>query len=319
MRGTSSPSAYAVAAVETTNVVAAVNFARERNLRLVVKGGGHSYHGTSNCADSLLIWTRRMNRIEMHEAFVAQGCLGAAPQPAVSVGAGATWAHVYDAVTTRGNRYVQGGGCATVGVAGLIQSGGFGSFSKNYGLAAAGLLEAEVVTADGSVRIANECTNPDLFWALKGGGGGDFAVITRLTLRTRELPAFFGCGLRGQSRQAPMPRFDGLVAHTMSFYRERLLNRHWGEQILFQPGRELGIAMMFQGLDREEAERAWAPLSTMGCRCACGTFSWLRPLAVVSLPARRLWDAATLRQVAPATISIDDRPGASPLNFAWSG
>ena len=60
------------------NVVAGVNFARERNLRLVVKGGGHSYHGTSNCADSLLIWTRRMNRIQMHETFVAQGCVGAA-------------------------------------------------------------------------------------------------------------------------------------------------------------------------------------------------------------------------------------------------
>ena len=57
-------------------------------------------------------------------------------------------------------------------MAGLIQSGGFGTFSKRYGLAAAGLIEAEVVTADGAVRIANACTNPDLFWALKGGGGG---------------------------------------------------------------------------------------------------------------------------------------------------
>ena len=73
----------------------------------------------------------------------------------MSVGAGCVWMHVYDAVTTKGGRYVQGGGCGTVGVAGLIQSGGFGSFSKRYGLAAAGLLEAEVVTADGEVRIAN--------------------------------------------------------------------------------------------------------------------------------------------------------------------
>jgi hypothetical protein len=58
---------------------------------------------------------------------------------------------VYDAVTTQAGRYVQGGGCTTVGVSGLMQSGGFGSFSKHYGLAAAGLLEAEVVTADGVV------------------------------------------------------------------------------------------------------------------------------------------------------------------------
>src|SRR5207244_2085290 len=105
---------------------------------------------------------------------------------------GATWGTVYDRVTTRGGRYVQGGGCLSVGVAGLIQSGGFGSFSKNYGLAAAGLLEAEVVTADGVTRIANACTHPDLFWGIKGGGGGSLGVVTRLTLRTRELPEFVG-------------------------------------------------------------------------------------------------------------------------------
>jgi hypothetical protein len=152
---TSAPSVYAVAATNSEAVVAAVNFARENNLRLVVKGGGHSYQGTSCSADSLLIWTRAMNSVALHDAFVAQGCAGKqAPQPAVTVGAGAIWAQAYDAVTTKGGRYVQGGGCTTVGVAGLIQSGGFGSFSKNSGLAAAALLEAEVVTADGAVRIA---------------------------------------------------------------------------------------------------------------------------------------------------------------------
>jgi len=71
---------------------------------------------------------------------------------------------------------VQGGGCGTVGVAGLIQGGGFGTYSKNFGTAAASVLQAEVVTSDGAVRIANACTHPDLFWALKGGGGGTFGV-----------------------------------------------------------------------------------------------------------------------------------------------
>ena len=178
---TSAPSVFAVVATKTEDVVAAVNFARENNLRLVVKGGGHSYQGTSNAPDSLLIWTRKMNSILLHDSFIAQGCAGKhAPQPAVTVGAGAIWKQAYDAVTTKGGRYVQGGGCTTVGVAGLIQSGGFGSFSKNYGLAATGLLEAEVVTADGVVRIANACTNPDLFWGLKGGGGGSLGVVTRV-------------------------------------------------------------------------------------------------------------------------------------------
>ncbi len=173
---TSSPSVWAVAARTSADVVAAVNFARRRRLRLVVKGGGHSFLGTSNAPDSLLVWTRAMNAIELHDAFVAQGCAGAIdPQPAVSIGAGAMWLGAYDAVTTRAGRYVQGGGCLTVGVAGLVQGGGFGSFSKGYGTAAASLLEAEIVTADGAVRIANPRRNRDLYWALKGGGEGPLA------------------------------------------------------------------------------------------------------------------------------------------------
>ena len=143
------------------DIAAAVNFAREHNLRLVVKGGGHSYQGTSNAPDSLLIWTRHMNDVTMQPAFVPQGCAATqTPQAAVTVGAGAIWMQAYDAVTTKAGQYVQGGGCTTVGVAGLIQSGGFGSFSKHYGLAAAGLLEAEVVTADGNIRIANHAPIP---------------------------------------------------------------------------------------------------------------------------------------------------------------
>ena len=113
----SAPSVYAVAANRTEDVVAVVNFARDHNLRLVVKGGGHSYQGTSSSADSLPIWTRAMNSITLHDAFVAQGCAGKQPpQPAVTIGAGAIWMHTYDAVTTKAGRYVQGGGCTTVGV-----------------------------------------------------------------------------------------------------------------------------------------------------------------------------------------------------------
>ena len=186
---TPAPSAYAVAARNSRHVAAAVNFAREHNLRLVVKGAGHSYLGTSNAPDSLLVWTRAMNKVTVHDTFVGSGCEGkVTPVPAVSAESGAVWIDLYDVVTTQGRRYVQGGGCADVGVAGLIQSGGFGSFSKGFGSAAASLLEAEVVTADGVVRVVNACRNPDLFWAIKGGGGGSWGVVTRVTVRTHELP-----------------------------------------------------------------------------------------------------------------------------------
>ena len=91
---TSSPSAYAVAAKNADDIAAAVNFARERRLRLAVKGGGHTYQGTANAPDSLLVWTRRMNQVTLHENFTPQGCAGATPAArAVSVGAGAVWAH----------------------------------------------------------------------------------------------------------------------------------------------------------------------------------------------------------------------------------
>ncbi|MBO0711369.1 MAG: FAD-binding protein, partial [Acetobacteraceae bacterium] len=95
---TAAPSAYVVAAEAAEQVAAAVDFARTRNLRLVVGGGGHAYLGTSTAPDSLMIWTRAMNRIAIHDGFVPRGCRAEAV-PAVSVGAGAIWMDVYRAVT----------------------------------------------------------------------------------------------------------------------------------------------------------------------------------------------------------------------------
>jgi FAD/FMN-containing dehydrogenase len=314
----SAPSVYAVAAARTEDVVAAVDFARENNLRLVVKGGGHSYQGTSCSADSLLIWTRGMNSIALHDAFVAQGCAGKqAPQPAVTLGAGAIWAQAYDAVTTKGGRYVQGGGCTTVGVAGLIQSGGFGSFSKTYGLAAAALLEAEVVTADGNVRIANACTNSDLLWGLKGGGGGSLGVVTRVTLRTRELPEFFG-GVSGTIKANSDDAFQRLTARIISFYHDQLFNHHWGEQIAFQPGNRVEISMLFHGLNRQKAADIWRPLLDWVAGSP-QNYVIEREVGSFEVPARHLWNFQVIRERAPGAIVFDDRPGASEGNFFWAG
>src|SRR5258706_13129465 len=122
---TPAPPVYAVAARNSSDVAAAVNFAREHELRLAVKGTGHSDQGTSDAADSLLVWTRAMNQVSLHERFVAEGCEGKQePVPAVTAEAGAVWIDLYTAVTTEAGRYVQGGGCTDVGVPGLVQSGG---------------------------------------------------------------------------------------------------------------------------------------------------------------------------------------------------
>lgn len=309
----SAPSAYAVAARSAADVAAAVNFAREHRLRLVVKGGGHSYQGTSNAADSLLVWTRPMNRIELHDGFVAQGCSDA-PQPAISLGAGNVWLHAYAAAGKAG-RYVQGGGCMTVGVAGLIQSGGFGTFSKRFGLAAAGLIEAEVVTADGAVRIANACTNPDLFWALKGGGGGSFGVVTRLTLRTHALPDLFG-GIFAAVQATSGDAYRRLIERFVAFYRERLFNPSWGEQVTFRRDNTLAISMVCQGIDAAAATAAWQPFFDW-IAGQPADFTVVQPPMVAAVPARNFWDVAWMKANAPDFLLGDDRPGAPEGNAFW--
>ena len=311
----SAPSAYAVAARRTADVVAAVNFARENRLRLVVKGGGHSYQGTSDAAGSLLIWTRAINDIVLQDAFVGQGCEGKqAPHPAVTVGAGCVWMHVYDAVTTKAGRYVQGGGCATVGVAGLIQSGGFGSFSKNYGTAAGGLLEAEVVTADGQVRVVNACTNPDLFWGIKGGGGGSLGVVTRLTLKTRELPAVFG-NVTLKIQAASDAAFRRFILRFISFYRDSLLNAHWGESVTFGPENTFAVTMVFQGMDEAQATSVWRPFFDW-ITGSPEDFTITTPIAIHGRPARDKWNAEFLKKNDPDHVFADQRPGA-PADNIW--
>lgn len=314
---TTQPSVYAVAARDAADMAAAVNFARANHLRLVVKGGGHSYQGTSNAPDSLLIWTRHMTDITMHAAFVPQGCAAHAPQPAVTLGAGAIWMQAYEAVTTKAGQYVQGGGCTTVGVAGLIQSGGFGSFSKHYGMAAAGLLEAEVVTADGKIRIANACANPDLFWALKGGGGGSFGVVSKVTLRLRELPAFLG-GAIITIKATSDSAYRRLIRQFVSFYHEQLFNDHWGEQVHFRHDNSLEIRMVSHGLDTQQSKAIWQPFLDWVAGSP-NDYSLAQTPIVGSLPARGWWDPQWREEHHQRVFVSDPRPGASAINVWWTG
>jgi hypothetical protein len=338
------PSVYAVAARNAHDIAEAVNFARENDLRLVVKGGGHSYQGTSNAPDSLLIWTRHMNDIAMHSGFVPQGCERTLrPEPAVTLGAGTIGMQAYDAVTTKGGKFVQGGGCTTVGMAGLIQSGGFGSFSKHYGLAAGGLMEAELVTADGKIRVANACTNPDLFWALKGGGGGSYGVVSKVTLRIHDLPEFFGVA-NFTIKAASDDAYRRLIREFVSFYREYLFNDHWGEQAHVNPDNSLVISMLSHGLDTGQPKKVWQPFLDWVAHSP-QAYSIKGHLVIGSIPARNWWDVQwwkehwpefpfpnpngnrltalfdrVLGHLMPQPIfDIDHRPGAGPSNAWWTG
>jgi FAD/FMN-containing dehydrogenase len=312
----SSPSAYVVAAESAADIAAAVRFARAHNLRLAVKGRGHSYLGGSNAPDSLLIWTRRMDQVTVHDAFTPAGS-NAAPVAAVSCGAGAMWLHTYQAVSGVAGRYVQGGGCTTVGVAGLVQGGGFGSYSKAFGTAAASLLEAEIVTADGEVRIVNQTREPDLFWALKGGGGGAFGVVTRLTLKTHELPQNFGA-LRLSILARSDEAYRRLLGRFIDVYAANLFNPHWGETVHAGPENRLEVSMVFQGLGEREAREAWQPLVAFADANA-RDYDGQNSLTATGLPARLQWNADIFRRFAPDAVSFDPRPGAAASDFWWRG
>ncbi len=308
---TPAPSVYAIKARNAADIVAGVNFARTNNLRLVVKGTGHSYLGTSNAPDSLLVWTRGMNKVTVHDAFVPKGSSDA-PVPAVSAEAGAVWIDLYHAVTLEAGRYVQGGGCTDVGVAGLVQGGGFGSFSKGFGTGGASLLEAEIVTADGEVRIANASNNPDLFWALKGGGGGTFGIVTRFTLRTHELPKYFGYAggkIKAQSDAA----YERLIAQFLGFYRDNLFNPHWGEQVHFSPDNVFEISMVSQGLGPDDVKAVWQKFFDW-VNAAPQDYTTEDRLYAGAWDSKGWWDVANNPSIIP-----DKRPGAPSWHGWWQG
>lgn len=310
----SQASPVAVAAESGTDIAIAVNFARQRGVRPVVKGGGHSYFGNSNAANSLLIWTRRMDRVELHEAFRPAGAPNSIePVAAIDIGAGALWGRVYSRAAANG-RYVQGGGCLTVGVAGFVQGGGFGSFSKQFGTGAANMLEAEIVTADGQIRVANAYRDPELFFGLRGGGGGTFGVVTRLTLKTYPLPDSVGAVLFRITASTDAA-WRALVDRVIDFYATSLFNPSWGEQIRFLPGRRLDVSMLCHGLGKEAIEAVWKPF--FGWTLERRTdYAFREQPTILSIPGDRFFNPKSLREI-PGVVAVDDRPGASDENVFW--
>jgi FAD/FMN-containing dehydrogenase len=309
-------SSYAVVAASAEDVATAVLFAQRHNIRPVVKGGGHSLLGTSSAADSLLIWTRKLSNLELHEAFLPAGAgLDDEPLQTATFGSGCLLMDVYRAVTTRSGRFVQGGECTTVGLAGLVANGGFGNFSKQFGTAAANLVQAEVVTADGRVRKVSAFQEPDLFWALKGGGGGSFGIVTQLTLRTHDLPEFFGAAWGVAEARSP-DALVRLIEHFLQFFEQRLNNHHWGGSVGVLPGNRFDLSMYCQGLDKECVQSTWSPF-----------IAWIeqneQDYEVIDnfeagcSPARGWWDFAAHRRNGVEGVILDERPEALETSGWW--
>ncbi|KAJ3011385.1 hypothetical protein HKX48_006864 [Thoreauomyces humboldtii] len=186
--GQGAVSTYGVLATTPADVQKTVQFASAHNLRLAVKNTGHSYNGQSTAPGSFLLDTHYMKGINFIDAFVPAGCKGPSAVGAVEIAAGEQWGSVYLAAAGH-NLAVVGGAAETVGaVGGYLQGAGHGPLSRSYGLAADNALQFSVVTASGSAVIANACTNPTLYWALRGGGGSTFGVVTSAVLKTHPSP-----------------------------------------------------------------------------------------------------------------------------------
>lgn len=310
-----SVSTYAVEAESTADVVAAVNFAREHHLKLVIKGTGHDYLGRSNAPNSLLIWTHQMRDTEINNSFIPNSCPSSEkPISVITVGAGTRWIEAYTKTTTENHRYVQGGGCATVGAAGgFTQGGGFGSYSKKFGTGAAGIIEAEIVLANGNVVIANKCQHQDLFWAIKGGGASTFGVVTKLTLLTHELPNTFG-NVKGSIVAKTDDAYKQLLDEFVRFYPKNLNNEHWGEQITFTDKNTVEIAMVFQDLSKDEVIKVWEPIQKFTQKYP-NLFQFKMDISLT--PPWQKWDYKYLESERPDAIKKNTLPGAKN-EFWWA-
>ncbi|RFU78090.1 6-hydroxy-d-nicotine oxidase [Trichoderma arundinaceum] len=169
---------YAIDVSNAAAAVAGVNFARENNIRLIIKNTGHDILGRSVGQGALSLWTHNLKSFEV-VTYKSQSYTG----PAARIGAGVQVLDLYEAAAAHGYRVVAGG-CPTVGAAGgWVQSGGHGPLSSTYGLGADQTLEFEVVTADGRHLNASRSENSDLFWALSGGGPSNYAVVLSATMK----------------------------------------------------------------------------------------------------------------------------------------
>jgi FAD/FMN-containing dehydrogenase len=164
------------------DVAAAVNLAREEDLVVAVRSGGHSVAGMSIAEDGILIDLSLMKEIDVDpEARTA------------SAGAGVLWGE-FDAATQEHDLHTPGGRVTTTGVGGFTTGGGYGWTSSKHGLTSDNLISAEVVTADGEVLTASADENPDLFWGIKGGGC-NFGVVTKFEYRLHPLGPTVFAGL----------------------------------------------------------------------------------------------------------------------------
>lgn len=164
---------------EAAHVACCIEFCRDSGTALRVRSGGHQHEGMCSGDDVLIIDLSKMNTIK----YDGETCEKAWILP------GKQLKDVYGELEKK-NRIIPGGGCSSVCMGGLTQGGGWGLSARKLGLTCDNLLEAEVVLANGTIVNANDKDNSDLFWAIRGGGGGNFGVATKFLFKLHPLNGF---------------------------------------------------------------------------------------------------------------------------------
>ena len=170
-------SPYAVAVSSAEDVQKTIAFAKQRNIKVVIKNTGHEYLGRSTLPDTLMIWTHKLKSINYVTNWSGTG------NDVLVLGAGVQAGEAYKAAADR-NKAITLGAVRSVGIAGgFAMGGGHGPYGPKYGMGVDNILQYTIVTADGQIRTANANTNNDLYWALRGGGGGSWGVVTEVVYK----------------------------------------------------------------------------------------------------------------------------------------
>ena len=239
------------------DVAASINFARDHGLAIAVRSGGHNVAGYAVCDGGLMIDMSAMNGVRLVPGL-----------DRAIVEGGATWGDV-DAATTPFDRATPGGLISGTGVAGLTLSGGIGWLRGRHGLSCDNLMAADIVTADGKLVHASETENPELLWALRGGGG-NFGVVVSFEFKLHEVePELMFCGpaypeeraneiiplWRDFMKTAP-DRLSGLAEFSTVPQDPSIPEHAWGRRVL-------ALAHVYDG-PAEEGERVVQPLRNFG-------------------------------------------------------
>jgi FAD/FMN-containing dehydrogenase len=245
--------------IGTADVVAAVRFARDRDLEIAIRGGGHNVAGTAVCDDGIVIDLSAMRGVRVDPAHRTAWVQG-----------GALWGDV-DHETQAHGLATTGGIVSHTGVAGLTLGGGIGWLMRKHGLTVDNLLAADVVTADGELLRASEDEHPDLFWALRGGGG-NFGVVTSFEFRLHPVgPAVLAGPILWDANDA---------REVLRFYRDFIRDAPDELGTVVRFGTAPPLAVIPEDLH-------WRPVVMVGA-CWAGRVEdgeeWLRPLRGLRTP-----------------------------------